>query len=915
MPLSKLYYVYGLDTSCFYTEEEEQIEKKIIKARHLKSVLKTWTNKKEIIRNIHKVQHHTKIEDKPIVKIKKPKREKKEYILNHKQRIKFLNDTIAENKEKLKKLLAENKNTTRNVIADKLTLKRRVSIFDSNLTRCLNLKEREINEELLIIKVYFFDVAESIVKNGFYMNGYKYVFFSSSSGQIRTKKLVAVREDLLNQCWNTLTAGLTIDYINKCGGMNINKFIAYLALCNSATDLWEGFDIDRCIVVDDFETMVNDTVDFIDDKTYIIERKNMDISIPHTDGVGMILPSLSNKNFMVRLPFVKGLLGSFDFVRFIEENNCNKKIKDIYGDVYDIIADNIQIIFTKSQFKMWKFYSNWQDYKDKFNKYNCTAGKCKEEEEDFKESTINYQMIQTLNDMTDDELKELCKESIYDIENLSHDLKTMLKVLGVDEDNNGNYFQKCLSIYPELIGDLYSRETLRNKKVSLENDLYSAKLKVGGKYTFVIPDLYAFCEWLFLGIENPKGLLENKKVCCKLFDDGIKIDCLRSPSLYKEHAVRTNDIKNDWFNTNAIYTSCFDTISKILQFDCDGDTLLLVDNKTQVTCAERNMKDIVPLFYNMAKATSVLIDNDVIFNGLMLAYTGGNVGVPSNDISKIWNSGEITQEKLDIIKWLCLQTNFVIDYAKTLYKPTPPQEVIDKINKYIKNKVPNFFIYAKNKEEKNVEEINDSTVNRIQKIYKKKKFNFNFTHDNIGKFNYQMLLHNQNAVCIQEICDKYKEVSSTLNFNKSGEDSLNNYFAVFDDAKKQIRDLGYSDTKIVDVLIIDLFKNRKTENKKAFWTMYGKIVYNNIKNNLEDNSAICDKCGKRYFKNVDNQKYCFKCQGYQKKGTKTITCIDCSKEFEVGGNSKRNRCEKCYNKYRKYIINQNAQKYYKTKIG
>ena len=50
--------------------------------------------------------------------------------------------------------------------------------------------------------------------------------------------------------------GLTVDHINKLGGINVNKFIAYLALCNSATDVWEDFDIDKAIVVDDLETLV-----------------------------------------------------------------------------------------------------------------------------------------------------------------------------------------------------------------------------------------------------------------------------------------------------------------------------------------------------------------------------------------------------------------------------------------------------------------------------------------------------------------------------------------------------------------------------------------------------------------------------------------------------------------------------------
>ena len=44
-----------------------------------------------------------------------------------------------------------------------------------------------------------------------------------------------------------------LDKINSKGGNNVNKHLAYMALANSATDQWNDFDIDRCIVVDDFE--------------------------------------------------------------------------------------------------------------------------------------------------------------------------------------------------------------------------------------------------------------------------------------------------------------------------------------------------------------------------------------------------------------------------------------------------------------------------------------------------------------------------------------------------------------------------------------------------------------------------------------------------------------------------------------
>ena len=157
------------------------------------------------------------------------------------------------------------------------------------------------------------------LQHSFDYNNKHYVYFSSSAGQIRTKKAVFVEENKYNDCKLKLMCGLTVDKINEQGGMNINKFLAYLALANSATDLWEDvfnkpFDIDRAIVVNDFETLVKCKVDHIDYQTYEITPNIIEnIPIPHTDGCGMISSDYSNKNFMIRLPFIKGLLASFDY--------------------------------------------------------------------------------------------------------------------------------------------------------------------------------------------------------------------------------------------------------------------------------------------------------------------------------------------------------------------------------------------------------------------------------------------------------------------------------------------------------------------------------------------------------------------------------------------------------------------------
>lgn len=873
MALNKLYYVYGLDTACFYTDKENEIERYLLKARRVKNRFKQrYVDNKSNL---------------------SPKRQKL---------YQQLNKLVIRLKSELKEELHKNIGLTRNVRMDKIvdkngepSIRKRVSIFDSSLTRYFGLKEREFNTEILIIKVYFYDVAESIVKNGFYMNGYKYKFFSASAGQIRTKKLVAVREDLLLKYWNALTAGLTVEKINKLGGMNINKYLAYLALCNSATDLWEDFDIDRCIVVDDFENVIHDTVDFIDDKTYEITRVTKDLDFTQTDGCGMILPYLTDRNFMVRLPWIKGLLAKFDFVKFIKDNNATGIVKDIYGTTHNIIDENIQIIFTKSQLKMWKYFDSWEEYKNNFKKYGCTAGICNREESVISDSVINYQMIQTLADMTDSEIKELAKNNIEEIDKIASDVPTMLKVFGADKSNYYKTgFQKCLEIYPELLSDLYCRSMLKDIKKKKEKELWSARFDIGGKYSFVIPDLYAFCEWLFLGIKNPMGLLQNGEVCCKLYNDNEKLDCLRSPHLYIEHPIRINKTQFDWFDTNAIYISSHDLISRIVQCDFDGDKLLVTNNPTLVSIAERNMNGIVPLFYNMRKAAAEEISVSSLFKGLLLAYNGGNIGTPSNNITKIWNSGKMNNEKMQAVKWLVAEVNYTIDYAKTLYKPQRPEKVDKIIKQYTKNKIPYFFMYAKGKKKEQVKPLSLCTVDRVKMLCPKRKINFNFTNSNIGKFDYKVLMNDPDIEFNQNIADKYKEISSTLNFKHTDDSKMNNYLAVFDDAKSKLFSLPYSKNVIIDNIIIDLFHNRRTALKKTFWFLFGDEVYNNIKRNIGSNFVQCERCHKRFYKHSSNEKYCDKCKGYQKIKTKTLICCDCSKEFVVDSKANnKKRCDEC----------------------
>lgn len=580
------------------------------------------------------------------------------------------NDQIKETKEHLRRLLQANIALSRSVREECLIDKNVVCIFDSDLTRSLHLVEDHLNDTVIIVKVYFYEIAENIIKNGFYMNGEKYIFFSASAGQIRTKKFVAVKETALAACIDKLTCGLSLDTINAKGGVNVNKYLAYLALCNSATDEWKDFDIDRCIVVDDFETNVRGLVDYITVDDGAITRQEMDVPITHTDGCGMVLPSVSKKNFMVRLPWIKGLLASFPFDKFVREANRRDStvnhglITDIYGVQHDVLAEGTQVIFTKSQFKMAKYYDSWDTYKANFKRYGCSAGKCNVEEDYVPYAQFNYQMLQTLSDMTDEELEELASTTNKKIRDVTSDRNTMLSLFGATKyDRRDDPFQECLYIYPELLQDAYCVESLRSIKNKLVKDGRGGRLDIKGKYLFLIPDLYAACEHWFLRIETPDGLLKNGDVYCRVFPDEKKLDCLRSPHLYREHAVRHNVFGEDserkrWFSTDGIYTSSFDMISKILQFDNDGDKSLVCADSVIIAVAERCCADVVPLYYEMKKAPAHIVTPDLMWQGMKNAYDGGRIGPISNKISKIWNSDE---PDLDAVKLLCAENNYVID--------------------------------------------------------------------------------------------------------------------------------------------------------------------------------------------------------------------------------------------------------------
>ena len=291
---------------------------------------------------------------------------------------------------------------------------------------------------------------------------------------------------------------------------------------------------------------------------------------------------------------------------------------------------------------------------------------------------------------------------------------------------------------------------------------------------------------------------------------------------------------------------------------CDGDKSLVLKDKTITKIAKRNMNGIVPLAYELKKAKGGELNSDALYNGMIKAYTTGNIGPISNNITKIWNHSKITQKEIDVVKWLCFENNAVIDCAKTGWLPTRPTEIDKIIKSYTKAKVPYFFQFAKDKELEQVERPNESAMNRLSAYIPDKRISYCKT---IGKFDYRKLMNLDCGFDIREdslIIERYEYYNQNKDkiFNIDDGKYLNQMDCYL---PKYVRDKIIEETRydldyITNTLVVYFYTIKKSSNKELLWSSFGDVIVENLKKNVK--GKICPICGKRFEPNNNRQLTC-----------------------------------------------------------
>ncbi len=474
--------------------------------------------------------------------------------------------------------------------------------------------QREIDDilfvpELITVKMANKKDYKTLTSKPFKINGIEFERLVVSAAQLRRNTVTFIDKRYFKQMNEILMCGLD----GKLKETNLGKYSAYYGLFISSTN---QVTTPRVCVINDYETdLPSQKVNYIstdENGEEIIEEREMDIPMNWFDGEGLISPKMSEQwaedlglnyipsGFIVRSAYIKGLCIPFDFQKFAKEVAHTNTITDVWGVSYPV--DEIDVILTVSQFKMWKMYDNWQDYLHYFNKYGHCWGVSRVNKENDDEFVLtNYQYLQTLN-LSKDDVRDLAAPTINWINSIgSGDLmNVLLYLMGSRDDELAEAetifnevqmdFVKAIMLNPNLLKDEYVKSQILKTLKRKIKDAKIGRLWVRGNYSFQFSDPYGLAQFAF-GLPVT-GLLKANEMYCNFWNirtDAKEILCSRSPLVHSsEHLIRnlvTNQEMEEWYQYmwSGIVNSIHDiAVVNMSDSDYDGDIIFSTDNQIMI---------------------------------------------------------------------------------------------------------------------------------------------------------------------------------------------------------------------------------------------------------------------------------------------------------------------------------------------
>lgn len=665
------------------------------------------------------------------------------------------------------------------------------------------------------------DFDRATNRNGFYINGKKYIRLIGTTGGVKQSTILHCSEDIYKALNSRLENGR-----NKDLEIVAAKYEAYKSLSASVSS---PVTKPKILVIKDGTTRIKDKVirvsSDIDGNFEIDHNYDYEADKDFCDGCGMILPSLANQwaidlglyhlnkngekvanytpsGFNTRYSFEKGMLGTFDFHTFASEVADTHMVEDAWGNMVDI--RNVNVVLTTNMLKLWKAYKDIDDYVancDKNNYLFSVTKVCPEELENKR--NMNYQYLQSYEDISDKDINLLIKETVDNINGALGDdwAKAILFSKGIHiTDKNimcSDYdFIRALCVDEKVLSDSYIKSKIYGMIEKRIKDAKKGVLQVDGNYAIVLGDLYALCQSMF-GLEIT-GLLKFGEFYSNHWNNkGVsEVIAFRSPmtshnNIRKLKLINNNEV-NKWFKyiKTCIIFNAWDTTTDALN-GCDYDSDAIITSNNDVLL--RNTQQKLAIVCEQSSVPKVKVTEKLIKMSNRNGF-GSDIGQITNRVTAMYDVlaslergseeyNELTdriilgqayqQEAIDKIKGIKAKEmpKEWYDYRINKIKPED-DDVIKKTKlkniKIMANKKPYFFIYNY-----------DHVMSKYKKFLKNSKFNCMLRYgirlnDLLNKQNRnedeEIFARNykltspvfQNQCCMNRICkcieDEYKDV-------------------------------------------------------------------------------------------------------------------------------------------------------------
>lgn len=562
-------------------------------------------------------------------------------------------------------------NFINNLFIERRKLTRRKNCIE-NKNRILQI-DKDI-DNLLFIPEYISVVIEKhshykhLIKHKLIVNGKKYVRLLCGAGNARRNTVFFVQEDIFAELNKILCNG------HKDIKITENKYNAYYALSNSAT---YSVSEPRVCVVPDLEITMHKPVDWIEEHEINDEIIEVDKELKFNlwDGMGICSPELAQQwandleldyipsSFCIRNYFVKGMVCVFDFHKFAKEIAKKSDIIDLYGN--KVNTDEIDMIITESQFKLWKGYDSWDDYirccKENDGKWGVTKFSPKEDKTSV---FTNYQFLQVLNLDTEEKIEKLCRPTVEWLSNItSQDGNyTLLYLMGslcdkplneLDENEFMSIFNsldpivRALILNRDLINDVYIKTKLSRYLNTKINESYIGKLLVNGNFQTMLSDPYGLCEHIY-GMEV-KGLLKENEHYSKYWNNRNvdTVVAMRAPLTWRSESnilhLQNNDDVNEWFkyiDSGIVYNVWGCDCMLHADSDFDGDLVFTTDNEVMID----NVIPGNPITYQKKPTEKKHIDKRDLYKADLMSFDS-KIGYITNCSTTLYSMLPLYEKK------------------------------------------------------------------------------------------------------------------------------------------------------------------------------------------------------------------------------------------------------------------------------